>query len=646
MSTPSEETMKSTRALQAIVAIARFTAAMSLMTSIGAKAGTLELGDEATLDYKLTLNYGVAIRVSPQSQALINGPIDPFQLDLSQLQNGTAFTHTGLPTTVNADDADRNFKQWSLINNRFNGLGELAFSWHNFGVNVSGNAFYDFVYHQKNDNDSPDTVNKTGPNNEFTEGTRYYDGQRMRLLDAYAYGRFDLTDDMHADLRIGKHLNAWGESLFFAGVASSQTPADATKAFVPGAEVKDILLPVNQISGSLTLGDRATLQSYYRLDYKSTEIFANGDYLSPSDSVGPGASFSYGAINPLYLNGCPGLITSLIGNLPNGQQILDVLAARGIDPNQLCYQDNPLGSRIREFFGAAPYLVVPRLEDIRPSKFGQWGVGLRYQVTDATNLGFYWLRYHDPNPSVAFNIGYLAFTTQPVVLTTQLINEPVPVSYNVKYYDGIDMAAISYSTLLGPFNIAGEFSFRKGLPIAVQGAFLGTVNPLFTRGQLSQALLSSLYTTNPGTLFDSVTSVTEIGYIHVNGVDAAPSVPGLAAIGDGEQLFYSKNSWGLQTLFIPTKNNVISGWDISFPINFAWLVKGNPSMPGAFGPLAGEGDLRLSVGAGVQYFQNLQIGLAYNMFFGDPEKNIGQSFLKQNPYTDRDYASLNIKYAF
>jgi hypothetical protein len=136
-------------------------------------------------------------------------------------------------------------------------------------------------------------------------------------------------------------------------MAISQSAADATKAFTPGVEVKEILLPGNQLSASLAIGNRWTLMSYYKLNFKKTEIFPVGDYFSDTDSVGPGASFSYGAVNPLFLSSCPGLLGSLSG---------------------LCQLGGGLGGTL---IGAVPYILIPEGNDRKPSDFGQYGVGLK-----------------------------------------------------------------------------------------------------------------------------------------------------------------------------------------------------------------------------------------------------------------------------
>lgn len=571
--------------------LAAGTVAASLV-GFDASAGMFQIGGEMQADYRLTLNYGVAMRTRSASQQLINGPIN----------------NTGLPITINSDDGDRNFNRWSLINNRLSGLLETQLSYeHDYGLVASGDGFYDQVYHHPNDNNSPSTVNKTGPANQFTAGARYYDGERFRLLDAYAYGTWTLGDQMRLDLRVGKQMVAWGESLFFGGIASSQTPADATKGFAPGVEVKEILLPVPQVATSLTLNDELTLQGYYRLDYKATELFPMGDFFSVGDVVGPGSSFSYGAVNPLaaLLKGVPLIQVPPLLNLPQ-------------DPVQ------------------------------RPSRWGQYGISLRDQITGDTNVSLYWLRYDDTNPAVNYNTGYftlISLNGSPI-LTTQAANEPGPVSYYIHYYDGIDMAAMSFSTLVGTVNVAGEISYRDGQDTSVQATEDGDVIPVPSRAGMSQALLSGIYAVNPNLVFDNLQLVGEVGYLHVNRVDAIQPRPGITPVGNGDDLLYSKNAWAFQTLMTPGRNNVLPGWNLTLPMTFGWLVRGNPSMSGAFGVLYGQGDMRASIGAAMQYLDNLQIGVSYSVFFGDPGQNIGASILKQNPYADRDYMTVNIKYVF
>ena len=617
-------------------------------------AGTLDLGSEVQLDYKLSVNYALAMRMKHPDDRLINAPVEEFQSYLIALNVGPGqpsqifrFERQGISQSMNSDDGDRNFAKGALIHNRLSGLGELQLHWKDYGAVMSGSAFYDDVFHRRNDNNSAATLNVLGPGNQypnpqpnrFVDAAVKYDGARARLLESYVYGSWWLGDQSNLDLRFGQQLVAYGESLFFSGIASAMGPADATKAFVPGAEIKDILLPVNQVAFNLALSNDLSVMGAYKLAFHPTEIFPEGDYLSPSDVVGPGATMVYGSANPLGgVSGCAGLLQNFhVLGLPLGITPAAVESA-------LC---GVLGLAGQTLLDAPPYIYNFRGPDISPSAHGQYAVGLKYQVTSATNAGLYYLRYHDTNPSVTLNVGY------PVIgsiagrpITTQALNQATPVSYNVKYFDGIHLAGLTFSTVLGGFNVAGELNYREGIDTPVQTIISGHVSPVFQRGRITQGLVSALYVTNPRLFFDDLVLVNEAQVLHVNGVDRLAPTLGIAPVGNGDTLYYDRDAYGLMSLLNPTRHNLFSGWDLSMPMSFGWLIKGTPAMAGAFGPLYGEGDMRASLGVDMQYLQNLHLAAGYNWFFGDPAKTIKDSTLAANPYADRDYATLSIKYNF
>lgn len=304
--------------------ISRLTAISFSLAMLGtsAHAGSMELGDETKMDYLVTLGYGVNVRTEKQSDKL-----------------------TG---NINGDDGDRNFDRGSLVNNRVSVLAEANVYRRNLGFLIRGSSFYDFAYYGDNDNDSPGTVNKFGPHDEFSSAARRYSGSRSRLLDAYVYGNFDLGGDRTLDLRLGNQVVAWGESLFISGISGVQGPVDATKANVPGTEIKDILLPEWQASANLAINREWSLLGYYQFRWHPYELSPVGGYFSTTDVVGPGARF------------------------------------------------------IRLPF-APPFDRISRAKDDEARDSGQWGIGTRYLVTANTQVGLYHLRYHDKLPNVVFN---------------------------------------------------------------------------------------------------------------------------------------------------------------------------------------------------------------------------------------------------
>ncbi|MGH8693530.1 MAG: DUF1302 family protein, partial [Burkholderiales bacterium] len=236
-----------------------------------------------------------------------------------------------------------------------------------------------------------------------------------------------------------------------------------------------------------------------------------------------------------------------------------------------------------------------------------------------------------------------------IPLTTGLINQFVPVSYNIEYFDDIKMTAGSFSTVLFGLNIAGELIFREDVDTQVQAIVSGVRTPIFTRSDMVEAQMSSLYVSNPKFLwYDELVVVAEIKYLEVQDVDPISAEPGITPVGDGAVLFADDVAYGYQTLILLTSRNLLPGWDLKNTITAGDIIKGNPSLAGSFGALFGEGDQRFSFGVGMQYLQNLEFTMAYNWLRGDPGARIagenGDSYVPQNPYADRDYLTLTIKY--
>lgn len=521
-------------------------AAAIAVLGLPAWAGEAKLGDDISIGYSLTATYSLASRTEGQSAALMNGPLS---------------ASTGLPSTVNSDDGDRNFRKGSLINNRISLLGEADIRRKNLGFFVRATGFYDGAYHGTNDNDSPSTVNKSGLYNAFSSEARHSMGQRARFLDAYAHGTFDLGEQSRLNVRVGQQVVQWGEALFFPNIAGAQGPVDATKASVPGVEVKDILLPVGQVAASLRVNPTLSLLGYVQYQYKPTELNPPGSYFSYSDVVGPGA----------------------------------------------------------EFIRAAPGFNINRGADLLPRNSGQWGLGARVRVTDETELGAYYLRYHDKNPSVVTN-----FSNIPVAPFV------VPTGYNIKYFDDIKLTGLSIATKLGDASIGGELSYKQGVPVLVNSA----AGPTATRADALQAQVNFLYTMGPSFLSRSTTFLGELGHLQVRNVD-----PAMVFGKPANELSATSSATALQLGMTLNYPNVFPGWDLSVPISYAQQLKGKAAVAGAFGGLVGKGDKRLSIGANFKYLDNLELGLSYVAFLGSADLNL-------RPLADRDYVAFTAKYSF
>lgn len=215
---------------------------------------------------------------------------------------------------ANTNDGDLNFDK-GLISNRLDLLSEFDLRYkRDYGLRLSGAAWYDDVYNKSNDNPGAlggALVNsRSVDHDEFTRDTEKLHGRKAELLDAFVYGRFT-PGDMTLNLRAGRFTQLYGESLFFGNnaIAGAQSSLDLIKALsVPNSQFKEILRPIGQLSGQLQINSNVSVSAYYQLEWRKSRLPGAGSYFSFTDFVdeggesmilGPGFSvFRAGDIEP------------------------------------------------------------------------------------------------------------------------------------------------------------------------------------------------------------------------------------------------------------------------------------------------------------------------------------------------------------
>ncbi len=248
-----------------------FTLTLAASLGLGASAAQAFQIDTGNPDLSLrwdnTLKYSAAWRLKAPSSKLSEGQ-----------------------TALNQNDGDHNFGK-GLISNRLDILSELDIGFHNFGARVSGAAWYDTVYQERNDNHDAASANQRSVGfDEFTSDTRQLHGGDSELLDAFVYWNGELADRA-LSVRAGRHGLIWGESLFFGGngIAGAMAPVDVVKAqSVPNTQFKEITRPVNQLSTAYQLTDDVSLGASYQLEWEATRLPGAGSYFSTSDTIGDG----------------------------------------------------------------------------------------------------------------------------------------------------------------------------------------------------------------------------------------------------------------------------------------------------------------------------------------------------------------------
>lgn len=544
---------------RARLAISPLALALGLVAAPHAHAGpSIQLGADTTLAYSLTLSHTLSSRLGK--------PAKEYLADL------------------NSDDGTRNFDRGSLITNRSNALGELRLRHDNLGAMLRASTFYDHAYRGSNDNDSPGTVNKIGPHDEFTAITRRDSGRSSRILDAYVYGNWAVGDEQYLSVKAGRHVLAWGESLFWPNISQGQAPLDATVFNVPGTEAKEGYLPVGQLSAAFTLNDQVTLTGFYQYEWEKTRLNPVGDYFG-SDFFGPGAEFYRLA---------PGVISALPDN---------------------------------------SFAVANFADEIDPRDSGQWGIGTRFQVSEATELGVYHYRYHDRVGAMFFDFSgdttYSSFDR----FARQASPGSVPY-YKLAYFDDIKLTGVSMSSKIGDaVQWAAELSYREDAPVYV----MTPLGPAPARGSYFQGNLNALYILGPSRLAHQTTLMGEIVHQRIQSVDDLAITSGGFDLGRFDDYTYEGQTRGSTLVGLGAILDypaVFSGWDLSTKAIWTQNVAGS-----AYSGM-GRDEKRLTLGADFKYLGNFTVGLTYVGYLGSASVANGRNL------ADRDYVSLSAKYTF
>ncbi|MFN2355721.1 MAG: DUF1302 domain-containing protein, partial [Desulfopila sp.] len=202
--------------------------ALSFLFTFPAAAFQFTLGDEVSGNLDTTLSYGAAWRMEDRDSRLIG-------IANQQFNSGK-----GSAYSLNYDDGNLNYDKGDLINHTAKITSELALNWRNFGLFVRGTAFYDF---ENNDGSRRRT--------DLSSDAKDLVGKDATLLDAYLNWDFDIAT-APAQLRVGRQVLSWGESTFIQNGINIINPFDVSKLRVAGAELREGLVPVGMVSGSIS----------------------------------------------------------------------------------------------------------------------------------------------------------------------------------------------------------------------------------------------------------------------------------------------------------------------------------------------------------------------------------------------------------
>lgn len=337
----------------------------------------------------------------------------------------------GTSSAGSFDDGNLNYKKGETFSTVGTLLGELEVRRGGFGLFLRGKAWYDTEL--KDHGVSHGSIANRYQSGERLNDDRFYDLAKFsgaKFLDAYVFGQAKPTEESDLKVKLGSHVVSWGEALFITSGVAQYGVVDASAARRPGAQVKEVLLPVPQISANLGLGNGLSLEGFYQFQWKPTVLDGCGTYWSGTDItrcggmqlIGAGAGAAGAALSDQQLyTGVPGVA--------NGRNF-----------------------QLRE----APAIT--------PKDGGQFGLAARYFVPAIeTDLAVYFVNYHQ-------RIGNYSISKTPSDSSSQF-GGAIPALAREWLSDAsaenIKVLGLSAATTLGGASVFGEVSYTKGVPVQI-----------------------------------------------------------------------------------------------------------------------------------------------------------------------------------
>lgn len=390
----------------------------------------------------------------------------------------------------NGDNGNLNFEKYDIVQATAKLTSDISFSFHEFNVFVRPIYFFDANYSNDFIEDHPD-VTLQPRETAFNPKGEDLIGSRFDVLDYNISKVFNVLD-RDVSVKIGNQVLNWGESaLLFLNSLNSINPANATRARIPGFDLKEAFQPQGMVVLSTDIIDNVSVESFYQYEWKPLVLDPVGSYFSVSDTLGAGGqyamlSFGKAPEDPLNLY----------------QPYRNDGAENSSTPNTA--DDDPIGL-LGSFAGRTIYRNFDEEAKRRPDDGGQYGAALKFFLEDfnnGTELSFYAANYHSRLPVVSAiatdatcldsaqgaaslpgNCGY----TGPYVAATK---EPVPVDSAqlvVEYPENIKLYGVSFNTTVGDFALSGEYAHRPNLPIQIHTVDLtyAALQPAFPAGDIS-----------------------------------------------------------------------------------------------------------------------------------------------------------------
>ncbi|MDX1669171.1 MAG: DUF1302 domain-containing protein, partial [Limnobacter sp.] len=384
----------------------------------------------------------------------------------------------GIAASNTVDDGNLNFEKGDVFSTVLKAIGEVDIHKDGKGAFIRAKAYSDITLQNTS---VPHGASNTGyvrnqPLSDagFPDGSKFED---LQLLDAYAYWDTEIAEKP-ASFKLGRQVVTWGEGLFIQGGINQYSNVDAAALRRPGAQLKEVFLPIPQIYGNFQATDSLSLEGFVQFNHEKLSVDGCGTLFSPADLLNCGSSGT--GVNPGALElGGSGLYADFSG-------YTDREAMFGGGSPQVVMADGTEVGPLSAVLGAAAANINFKLDEAqerRARDTGQVGLAMRYFSEQFdTEFGVYAVNYHQRIPN-------LSLINRPTADSNSVFSgQGVGATFGIpglSYFfdwgaEDIQVLGISAATEIGGWSVFGEISSTEDYPAPlntpdlVKGAGTGT----------------------------------------------------------------------------------------------------------------------------------------------------------------------------
>lgn len=240
-------------------------------------------------DSRTIFNYGPGVANGSAVTGTINYGTPASCLDNGAAtlcnKNGPTRADGAYAASINSDDSRLNWDRGDLQSASIKTTIDVDARSGNWSYFMRLNAFQDFALDGSG-----------GPERTAIGSDAETDAVRnIELLDAFISYDGEIGGSPY-QLKVGRQVLNWGESTFVLGGNSVFNPIDVNAFVRPGSEIKEALLPVEAISGSISLTDDLSVEAYVG-GWDKIKLPSAGTPFGPTDG------FVEGGINASFIGG-------------------------------------------------------------------------------------------------------------------------------------------------------------------------------------------------------------------------------------------------------------------------------------------------------------------------------------------------------